>query len=225
MSKKRGVPEMQRGLIDDEMQRAYMQKQADGRVHLQTYVQRVGALRETIAIEKASPELDDSGGTTTSAPVYNLKLSAACRMTPAEVDAVAGKTFFHCGSGEVAQVLSRRSSSYLKLPPGASFNVITHDDALAVTVLRNVLSEEEAELWSPLRQYHNEVSIGWGQGCEASDDRPNMRGPTHPRTLPCTQQEHAAAQLTRLLFLAPLTSRACALPRRTARPTRRESSQ
>ena len=183
MSKKRGVPEMQRGLIDDEMQRAYMQKQADGRVHLQTYVQRVGALRETIAIEKASPELDDSGGTTTSAPVYNLKLSAACRMTPAEVDAVAGKTFFHCGSGEVAQVLSRRSSSYLKLPPGASFNVHTHDGALAVTVLRNVLSDEDAKLWPTMRQYHETVSVGWGQGCEASDDRPNMRGPSHPPTL------------------------------------------
>ena len=184
MSKKRGVPEMQRGLVDDEMQRAYMQKQAAGCAHVQAYAQRISAMRDTIAIEKASSELDDSGGTTTtSAPVYNLKLSAACRMTHAEVTAVAGKTFIHCGSGEVAQVLSRRSSSYLKLPLGASFNVITHDDALAATVLRNVLSEEDAELWSTMRQYHKTVSIGWGQGCEASDDRPNMRGPTHAHTL------------------------------------------
>jgi hypothetical protein len=70
--------------------------------------------------------------------------------------------------GVLAELLNIRNSEHLGVPPGEDFVLLDHEGTQIAMVLRNRLSEEEAEGWDESRQFFHENSVGWAGGCQAA---------------------------------------------------------
>ena len=137
---------------------AYREEEDGAKSSFQSYCRHVYSLHDKVRVTKPTK----SGGK--YGHLWVLQLSEQCRMTKKQGQECV--RVVPQDKGVLAELLNIRNSERLGVPPGEDFVLLIP----SAMVLRNRLSEEEAEGWNESRQFFGENSVGWAGGCQAAPD-------------------------------------------------------